>query len=292
MCGGTSPFCARSRTAPGLSPRVRGNHCGLASGSRLGGSIPACAGEPWSAFPAIRAGEVYPRVCGGTPTKLAGCGNVRGLSPRVRGNPVRQRLAGHCGRSIPACAGEPEPSGQRCTRCRVYPRVCGGTLNQTRLCHPYPGLSPRVRGNPIFFHDEPPRTGSIPACAGEPLCRQATPVWCQVYPRVCGGTDDIDGADDLPQGSIPACAGEPQRSGRLNGASGVYPRVCGGTGREGTQLPVAPGLSPRVRGNPSPLCSCAARVRSIPACAGEPGTLLRGGRPYRVYPRVCGGTPT
>ena len=52
----------------------------------------------------------------------------------------------------------------------------------------------------------------------------------------------------------------------------VYPRVCGGT-----QLPtltgqVLHGLSPRVRGNPAFTLFRSAAARSIPACAGEPGT--------------------
>ena len=66
--------------------------------------------------------------------------------------------------------------------------------------------------------------------------------------------------------------------------------MCGGT-REGAHLPPDhPGLSPRVRGNPSLPAYPAEATGSIPACAGEP----RHGRatvpPLRVYPRVCGGT--
>ena len=54
-------------------------------------------------------------------------------------------------------------------------------------------------------------------------------------------------------------------------AAGVYPRVCGGTpafrvAREGLR-----GLSPRVRGNQLLSTHCRSPVRSIPACAGEPG---------------------
>ena len=50
------------------------------------------------------------------------------------------------------------------------------------------------------------------------------------------------------------------------------------------------GLSPRVRGNLSSDGPVIIRLRSIPACAGEPGEhqLYMSGR--RVYPRVCGGT--
>ena len=112
---------------PGLSPRVRGNRLvRLVRAARLG-SIPACAGEPYTGRLDGAVMKVYPRVCGGTDRGhrpgVAGEGlspRVRGnevmvclaktfvgLSPRVRGNPVvgaeQRQLAG----SIPACAGEP-----------------------------------------------------------------------------------------------------------------------------------------------------------------------------------------
>ena len=50
------------------------------------------------------------------------------------------------------------------------------------------------------------------------------------------------------------------------------------------------GLSPRVRGNHGVRLSSCFCVRSIPACAGEPTSLLQRSTGWRVYPRVCGGT--
>ena len=122
----------------GLSPRVRGSRgpltevplvlmqrvyprvCGGADHTRapsayerLIGSIPACAGEPKTAFDSARKERlrwVYPRVCGGAQLQiLASLGHI------------------NCG-SIPACAGEPPRAGlPACSRpVRVYPRVCGG----------------------------------------------------------------------------------------------------------------------------------------------------------------------
>ena len=124
----------------GLSPRVRGNHAPVTS---------ACFRR---VYPRVYGGtlydhirspsnhkQVYPRVYGGTQvlpfgvegkdyrsipacTGEPGSGSgssrsVRGLSPRVRGNP---------GGSVQ----------------EVYPRVYGGTIYTRRA-----GLSPRVRGN-------------------------------------------------------------------------------------------------------------------------------------------------
>ena len=111
-----------------------------------------------------------------------------GLSPRVRGNQPDDNDEICLGRSIPACAGEPRPALGRCYLGRVYPRVCGGTLNEWRRWATHWGLSPRVRGNLIGISRNADGERSIPACAGEPpelLCR---PLLSRVYPRVCGGT--------------------------------------------------------------------------------------------------------
>ena len=71
----------------------------------------------------------------------------------------------------------------------------------------------------------------------------------EVYPRACGGT---------------GTSGPPIRP------SPVYPRACGGTDANIGIMPSEPGLSPRLRGNPSSL---------------NWQTTIS-----RVYPRACGGT--
>ena len=70
----------------------------------------------------------------------------------------------------------------------------------------------------------------------------------------------------------------------------VYPRVCGGTTITAAVTRGDAGLSPRVRGNPVAVNVGALRIRSIPACAGEPPFAAVPGNARRVYPRVCGGT--
>ena len=52
-------------------------------------------------------GEVYPRVCGGTLPIQVVIAMLKGLSPRVRGEPSTVTAA--------------------VSNLRVYPRVCGGT---------------------------------------------------------------------------------------------------------------------------------------------------------------------
>ena len=107
VCGGTGRFFYFRHPSRGLSPRVRGNRRKRQGRAEPQGSIPACAGEPWSPAGPGFPPAVYPRVCGGTSSGGGGLGHTRGLSPRVRGNPAevggQVALAG----SIPACAGEP-----------------------------------------------------------------------------------------------------------------------------------------------------------------------------------------
>ena len=173
-----------------------------------------------------------------------------------------------------------------------------------------PGLSPRVRGNPAATKSACERTRSIPACAGEPRkSARARPI-PRVYPRVCGGTQHrrrrghhIGGLSPRVRGnpaatksacertrSIPACAGEPRKSARARPIPRVYPRVCGGTSIVfSTRWPYH-GLSPRVRGNPTPAPAWPPYRGSIPACAGnrqvsEPANAPKGSIP------ACAGEP-
>ena len=72
---------------------------------------------------------------------------IKGLSPRVRGNPLPNAPASRWTGSIPACAGEPHAGAVAAISARVYPRVCGGTYSKSNTSAPASGLSPRVRGN-------------------------------------------------------------------------------------------------------------------------------------------------
>ena len=107
VCGGTIAVRSSEESTSGLSPRVRGNpycYCYVCLRCR---SIPACAGEPYRFCYSRVYLAVYPRVCGGTYCYRFTYGSFYGLSPRVRGNPVKVLLWIGLGRSIPACAGEP-----------------------------------------------------------------------------------------------------------------------------------------------------------------------------------------
>ena len=147
-CGGTGHQTMSERTAPGLSPRVRGNQVPLQKLVPHLGSIPAGAGEPGGS--AVRESHyaVYPRGCGGTVPALLVLLYQNGLSPRVRGNPRYPSRQSWTPGSIPAGAGEPRRRHIFISRQRVYPRGCGGTTGANVCIKTNSGLSPRVRGNP------------------------------------------------------------------------------------------------------------------------------------------------
>ena len=133
-------------------------------------------------------------------------------------------------RSIPAPAGEPCRTSITAACQTVYPRACGGT-----------GRPPMASRSTIQGQVYPR------ACGGTvgSFTTHGPGVW--VYPRACGGTGTWT---------------SPQSTDRR-----VYPRACGGTGTSSTDLRPGQGLSPRLRGTPSP---SSRNSWSIPAPAGEP----------------------
>ena len=109
-------------------------------------------------------------------------------------------------------------------------------------------------------------------------------------PRVRGNPTRPDPCDSRRR-SIPACAGEPATRRARAALHSVYPRVCGGTSSDLRIRISWRGLSPRVRGNQAAQGGEGFLERSIPACAGEPGSCPAAQVIVTVYPRVCGGTP-
>ena len=152
----------------GLSPRVRGSPSISDASLAIRGSIPAGAGEPQSVEHVAKQVRVYPRGCGGaTRSVIAPCPEW-GLSPRVRGSPLRGLREPSGPGSIPAGAGEPAWRLPSRHRRGVYPRGCGGAPSSCSQSGRAVGLSPRVRGSPLKDVPEQAGRGSIPAGAGEP----------------------------------------------------------------------------------------------------------------------------
>ena len=155
-------------SSQGLSPRVRGNQRLFAClGTELG-SIPARAGQPNGDAARVHWREVYPRACGATEGRYHSGVHKKGLSPRVRGNLIRNISIAHTTRSIPARAGQPPGRLNELKYKWVYPRACGATPILRVFNLDYSGLSPRVRGNQLESYSLSNGLRSIPARAGQP----------------------------------------------------------------------------------------------------------------------------
>ena len=107
--GGTSFWMVRLMVALGLSPRVRGNLCGVDIHRTIQRSIPACTGEPSGGQPDLHPVPqgLSPRVRGNRNMLLKLRAGLNGLSPRVQGNHSAKLRQPGLWRSIPACTGEP-----------------------------------------------------------------------------------------------------------------------------------------------------------------------------------------
>ena len=151
-------------------------------------SIPAHAGQPSPAMSNARLRRVYPRACGATIKEIVAELQVRGLSPRMRGNLLMAIPHILRQRSIPAHAGQPTTSKPEKVQGWVYPRACGATLRGAARLGTWRGLSPRMRGNLYYEGRGFVLTRSIPAHAGQPSRSFTVSGRSKVYPRACGAT--------------------------------------------------------------------------------------------------------
>ena len=200
MYGETYSISFLTLKTKGLSPRVRGNHGRGRGNYEVVRSIPACTGKPDLFRHQQLPGVVYPRVYGETMQNVDSAATVTGLSPRVRGNLTARLLAVERLRSIPACTGKPHLGRALDIAIQVYPRVYGETCSRSPGETGSRGLSPRVRGNRHALQADAVPGRSIPACTGKPYPGQMKKCHVEVYPRVYGETQGLDGV-------ITHCAG-------------------------------------------------------------------------------------
>ena len=211
--------------------------------------------------------------------------------------------------SIPAWAGEPYGPSCGPPRCRVHPRVGGGAYLVDCRAEVIPGPSPRGRGSLARRFRCGTIARSIPAWAGEPVQRREKRDRAVVHPRVGGGAPGrcergarergpsprgrgsqlADREQPQYRGSIPAWAGEPPRHPFAGNPCTVHPRVGGGARLRILSMALSMGPSPRGRGSHKTGPVAIARIRSIPAWAGEPLTAGRTAAASGVHPRVGGG---
>ena len=150
-----------------------------------------------------------------------------GLSPRVRGNrpacPLERPLLG----SIPASAGQPIAQTPATIINRVYPRECGATTRCVSTSLTAIGLSPRVRGNPVFPPAQDQVHRSIPASAGQPGRQSCSDRPVRVYPRECGATSNSMNTDASDAGLSPRVRGNPTVTNQPVTANGSIPASAG-----------------------------------------------------------------
>ena len=150
---------------------------------------------------------------------------------------------------LPARAGQPSTAQALWSSCWAYPRSRGATapLPATVLCQT--GLSPLARGNLIALQCGSPRSGPIPARAGQPPTVAPSSSVSTAYPRSRGATAynfgthlSVTGLSPLARGNlravdeaqfdagpIPARAGQPRCAWRCRLLSRAYPRSRGAT---------------------------------------------------------------
>ena len=292
----------------GSSPRARGTRT-HAGGPRHGGRfIPACAGNTRSISACASSGSVHPRVRGEHEQLARIPKQPFGSSPRARG--TRHRFGGRVRlrRFIPACAGN-TGSPQHCSgRRAVHPRVRGEHFFVVKVSSLSGGSSPRARGTPLERDLALLRARFIPACAGNTACcdrrRGAAPVhprvrgehvtrqrsrqWCVGSSPRARGTPGLPGSGKTLSRFIPACAGNTPTTRRADAGAPVHPRVRGEHRNARPVRPLRSGSSPRARGTPGGRLSPVARLRFIPACAGNTPAISAMSAMCSVHPRVRG----
>ena len=213
----------------------------------LAGSIPAYAGEPRSAARLAPGRGVHPRLRGGAMATAKATATALGPSPPTRGSPqVPVGGLDFC-RSIPAYAGEPNPSHQRAAPPWVHPRLRGGAASARPSPRAYRGPSPPTRGS---LHPWDERLGlrwSIPAYAGEPVRVRPGGPLCRVHPRLRGGASSSSPVGRIRAGPSPPTRGSPITFATIKGIAGSIPAYAGEPG-PGTPSSRADGVHPRLRG--------------------------------------------
>ncbi len=171
------------------------------------------------------------------------------------------------------------------------------------------GPSPPARGSPTEKVRSHTPDGSIPACAGEPQHVAGRSSCGRVHPRLRGGAGGLSPPRtdrwgpsppargsrgnslgyNFMSGSIPACAGEPRCPPPWRRWSRVHPRLRGGATSSPRVNDTVRGPSPPARGSQQRNHLRARARGSIPACAGEPQSVIHASHLGAVHPRLRGG---
>ena len=170
------------------------------------------------------------------------------------------------------------------------------------------GSSPRVRGTQGALSDRIFEWRIIPARAGNTCTLNALTDISADHPRACGehpyspsSKPSIRGSSPRVRGTrsvlvggapvvriIPARAGNTERPSLASLRPTDHPRACGEHQVTQPAYGATSGSSPRVRGTPHRAPRLLARVRIIPARAGNTFHYRSRGLPLLDHPRACG----
>ena len=233
--------------------------------------IPAHAGQTTSGLPGSVTSSDHPRACGANVEMHASLGSHVGSSPRMRGKLRQQLHVPELFRIIPAHAGQ---------TVSIVPRSFASR---------FAGSSPRMRGKLLHAGLQLAQHRIIPAHAGQTTRTTSCPARYPDHPRACGANLGKIGSlfgsfgssprmrgkrrprpcPRTPVRIIPAHAGQTPQSMLRPATQPDHPRACGANQSGRVGFGRAGGSSPRMRGKPTACRRSAARMRIIPAHAGQ-----------------------
>ena len=231
-----------------------------------------------------------------------------GSSPRTRGTARSRPIGQSRRRFIPAHAGNSPSSSSRCGGMPVHPRARGEQSLRSSGAASYSGSSPRTRGTGAGHTRHSFGRRFIPAHAGNRGRVELPCVTRTVHPRARGEQCWRAGVASFSRGSsprtrgtvramtswapsarfIPAHAGNRRKARTGARSTPVHPRARGEQQNSCRHLQPISGSSPRTRGTVRIACGRHAKMRFIPAHAGNSQAHSRvdGHRP--VHPRARG----
>ena len=213
-----------------------------------------------------------------------------GSSPRMRGKQLRGVEAAARDRIIPAHAGQTTSGLPGSVTSSDHPRACGTNVEMHASLGSHVGSSPRMRGKLRQQLHVPELFRIIPAHAGQTVSivpRSFASRFAGSSPRMRGKL--LHAGLQLAQHRIiPAHAGQTRLSVVTRIVWADHPRACGANLHTVTPRSNMPGSSPRMRGKPGRGRPIRARIRIIPAHAGQTSLLTVAVNPLPDHPRACG----
>ena len=165
---------------------MRGTHIRGRHRQRVGGIIPAYAGNTQPSRYFFPVTTDHPRVCGEHLEPFGRHHMHQGSSPRMRGTHSTCHLTSQYTGIIPAYAGNTAERDCRRRPDQDHPRVCGEHVPNVTLPNCKAGSSPRMRGTHDESFDAWLKEGIIPAYAGNTWPGQSIKQVSRDHPRVCG----------------------------------------------------------------------------------------------------------